>query len=431
MRRVEADGLPVQMEEAAPPPYSAQDAGTQSLPLQLSLRCDDVRLANIDPCSSAASYFEDRPCSLPLPSDILEHRLVIPTGATREQLHFPYPEEQYRHRDITDMDWSTFQNFLLPNWIAPDSGKANSRRSNKKLSAETQDETFRRARVEVVVAEWNDCFFGPRGVHIHYDFQSTPIPTQTPPPPFVSVLDIEPIPSASPTTVHPSASRVLSVDGGKQKEKHQDFWSRLEKNRHHMASRRDRHSDCHGHRNHRRWGRGRRSSSTSSSSSSSSSDSEDSGKGRHFHHHHGGHRWKSHRGRGRSRGRAHHHYHHHSHRSASTSPSSFQSSDTAVEPPTSPDLNRSINVLQRDSQRKALRLAIGSLKDEIHHHRPHRELKDQLRAQKKLIKADVKALIREGKAAHRDGKARQQSESMDLSLGLPLGLARRVTGVKI
>ncbi|KAI4162538.1 MAG: hypothetical protein LQ342_003769 [Letrouitia transgressa] len=431
------------MEEAAPPPYSAQDAGcaptfssaqpTQNLPLQLSLRCDDVRLADIDPCSSAASYFEDRPCSLPLPSDILEHRLVIPTGATREELRFPCPQDQYRHRDITDMDWSTFQNFLLPNWIAPGSGKASSRWSNEKPGAETQDEVFRRARVEVVIAEWNECFFGPRGVRIHYDFQSTPIPIQTPPPPFVSVLDIEPIPSASPpidpTIAQPSTSR------GKQKEKHQDFWSRLENNRHHTAERRDRRSDCHSHRKHRRWGRGRRSSSTSSSSSSSSSssDSEGSGKGGHFHHHHhGGHRWKSHRGRGRGRGRSRGRAHH-SHRSASTSPSSAQSSDTAVEPTISPALNAS--ELSRSINKATLRLAISSLKDEIHHHRPHRELKDQLRAQKKLIKADVKALIREGKAAHRGGEARRkpkgQSESLDLSLGLPLGLARRVTAVKI
>ncbi|MCJ1271535.1 hypothetical protein MMC22_011437 [Lobaria immixta] len=127
------------------------------------------------PFSSAAAYFEERPCVIPYPRFVLEHHVVFPPDATREALGFPEPEERYRARDVHTTDWYTFVNYLLPSHHSTSNEKPGSSQENKD-SHFREDISEWHARIEAVVAEWNEGFFGPRGIRIYPAFVSAQAP---------------------------------------------------------------------------------------------------------------------------------------------------------------------------------------------------------------------------------------------------------------
>ncbi|KAL8741847.1 MAG: hypothetical protein Q9190_005593 [Brigantiaea leucoxantha] len=468
-------------DEAPPPPYSPQDGhsaptspltpDTTSLPFRPSLRGGYARPADLDPLvSSAGAYFEERPCTIHSPSAILEHHLVIPGETTGHVFQFPHPRNQYRDRDITNFDWNTFNNFLFPIHTDRNSAKAGDHRQR---SASPKDALDRQARIEDVVAEWNEKFFGPRGVRISAVFPSIAYTSASPPPPFVSVPELVPLPELAPATDLNSStpygitasqqriqrsqtdgfivpnrardiagqalsqglwSRLLGNSRGDHGEGKQDFRSRRDRHRHRFVEHSHAHhlrgrqrspssssssSSSDDHHRHRRWGHRRRSSSCSSSSSSSSSDSGYGGRPRGF-----GRRRRRFDGRGRGK----HHHGHGRHRSPSTSSSSSSSSNSSIDSISTSDisgmdigrLHNIIDTFRHDPLRKAnLRLAVRSLKNELHHNQRlrgserkevGREIKAQIRTQKKVVKAEIKSLIREGKAARKIDRKNRKAE---------------------
>ncbi|MCJ1425010.1 hypothetical protein MMC29_002898 [Sticta canariensis] len=176
-----------------PPPYTPQDeASSVSTPVTLSAQASNsdaystrtsIRGGYIRPTpqredstfSSAAAYFEERPCTLQCPSFVLEHHVVFPPDATPETLGFPQPEERYRARDVQTMDWYTFVNYLLPahNPASREKRGSSPERKDSHIAVDTSE---RYARIEAVVAEWNEGFFGLRGIRIYPAFVSAQAP---------------------------------------------------------------------------------------------------------------------------------------------------------------------------------------------------------------------------------------------------------------
>lgn len=115
-----------------PPPYTAHDdfppslpptrgATSSSIPATLAIRTS-IRGGYIrhtpfagDPVfTSAETYFEERPCTIPHPGSVLNYHVSIPADVARGSLPFPEPANEYRARDVTTADWCTFVNYLLP-----------------------------------------------------------------------------------------------------------------------------------------------------------------------------------------------------------------------------------------------------------------------------------------------------------------------------
>ena len=120
------------------------------------------------PFSSAATYFEERPCAIPYPDFTLDHFLIIPSHATRDDL--PYPSRLFS-RDVSNSDWQTFVNYVLLDHIRASVEKSDA--NQKKESAPlNEDSPERHERINAVIAEWNEGFFGPRGIRVHPEFAS-------------------------------------------------------------------------------------------------------------------------------------------------------------------------------------------------------------------------------------------------------------------
>ena len=166
-------------DDAPPPPYTLQSAlspldyfsGETTLSVRPFLRGGYIRptLSSGGPdIASAAAYFDERPCAVPTPRDVLEHHITVPAGATRESLYFPHPERKYQDRDVRVADWYTFVNHLIP-----DQTECSAEKEEKKSDQE------RSGRVEAVGAEWNEGFFGPRGVYILHHLWPPEAPAYT------------------------------------------------------------------------------------------------------------------------------------------------------------------------------------------------------------------------------------------------------------
>ncbi|KAI1462524.1 hypothetical protein F4805DRAFT_452351 [Annulohypoxylon moriforme] len=153
---------------------------------------DDYR--SID---SARSYFESRPTFVNRPpGQNLVTSLAITDNASPE--NFPYPGWASEH-DTTEQDWQTFLNYLLPEHAA----RSNSQTIDRKLQAENDAESSKSERsiaeaqlgqiksssnlplrpshdIDTMVREWNDGFFGPRGVTIQRSPYSSRNVSETP-----------------------------------------------------------------------------------------------------------------------------------------------------------------------------------------------------------------------------------------------------------
>ncbi|KAI4136687.1 MAG: hypothetical protein L6R39_007663, partial [Caloplaca ligustica] len=178
---LQADNYP------APPPYTPSSRGfgeRYEYPTSTELDPIPHTTANGHQFSSAAAYFQERPCTLPYLSCILEHALVFSSNTTRDDLLFPQPADQYESRGVSLEDWNTFVNYLFPVDVNPTNGKGRPSRPR------SNDVLRDRDRVEAVLAEWHEGFFGPRGIRIQAHIPSASCTDTMPPPPFTSTANV-------------------------------------------------------------------------------------------------------------------------------------------------------------------------------------------------------------------------------------------------
>ncbi|KAI0443768.1 hypothetical protein F4803DRAFT_514148 [Xylaria telfairii] len=175
--------------------------------------------------TSAQAYFDSRPPNRPPGPNIIISLEVKPDASPSD---FPYPKRAL-DRDITEQDWQTFINYLIPEHAA----RANSHIINRKLRvaggsqpsasddvAEAQlaplksseNEPGHPQNIDAVTREWNHGFFEPRGVTIR------------------QTLPTEPAEPAAEETQTPEneASRAASADAGQNQSQPQqpDSWWR-------------------------------------------------------------------------------------------------------------------------------------------------------------------------------------------------------------
>ncbi|KAB5525634.1 hypothetical protein GE09DRAFT_476908 [Coniochaeta sp. 2T2.1] len=147
--------------------------------------------------SSAQAYFESRPAP-PAAFDLegegalqdsLIHSVVVKRESKAED--FPY-QEGWRARDVTETDWMTFVNHLIPHHIESagerkmrtEGGARQEDKGKEVVDGEEEDEDARSATMDFepevgtekvpewrqnatdAIREWNDGFFAPRGITI-------------------------------------------------------------------------------------------------------------------------------------------------------------------------------------------------------------------------------------------------------------------------
>ena len=167
----------VDRNEVPPPPYTPSNPSSPTdssspPPARLSLRGGYIRptlSSNASNFTSAAAYFEERPCTLRSPNEILEYCITLPADATRESLYSSLPERKFQDRDVHVADWYTFVNYLIP-----DQPELSTEKEKKLDRNEDSDERYE--RIEAMVAEWNEGFFCPRGVRILCDHRPLEAP---------------------------------------------------------------------------------------------------------------------------------------------------------------------------------------------------------------------------------------------------------------
>ncbi|OAL71629.1 hypothetical protein A7D00_4534 [Trichophyton violaceum] len=172
-------------EEDAPPPYTPTDPLTPASTIndaasQLSAENIPSYTHAVEAPNfvSAVPYFSERGLSLTARSDaeVLEHTLVFYRRSQAKDFS-KYPRcWRSRTEEITQHDWDTFLNYLLPPHLGPASNhpqlpqklRAEIERDRKDRPQETEEE--RQWRITAVVTEWNVNFFQPRRVVIVYCF---------------------------------------------------------------------------------------------------------------------------------------------------------------------------------------------------------------------------------------------------------------------
>ena len=188
-------------EEAPPPPYSAvdplltptngrtNDTSQTPAPLDGSVSSQDASSSRVpvQPTvmpthfTSAAAYFEERaPSVLDESRSLLQHHMTVyPRSQAKD---FPRRPRCWATRfdETTQQDWDTFLRYLFPPQLGlaassqhlPRQLRAEIRRDRKDCPQETDEQ--RRARIAAVIGEWNECFFGFRGVHIVFIYVGEP-----------------------------------------------------------------------------------------------------------------------------------------------------------------------------------------------------------------------------------------------------------------
>jgi hypothetical protein len=341
----------IDLEENPPPPYAPHNPSltdsfstTITLPVRPCLRGGYIRptLSPGEPdlaaaASSARLYFEERPCMVQYPSYILEHHITLPAATTREPLKFPHPEQKYQERDVSVADWNTFVNYLVLD-------------HTESLAEKEEDSNDRSERIEAVLVEWNDGFFGPRGIHIHYDSLPAEAPAYTP---------------RGGVSVHPELKSIpaTTVSSNPASPGHQEAVAKR-----HEAGR-QRHHHCGPHSRHRRSSVSPTTSTSSSSSLSSCSiDSFSSGD------------------------------------LVSSDFSQIFGTLSSLRRNPTPKSKLKASIRQIVNDVRAQRRAIPRTERK----QWSREFKTELHTQKKAIKTEVKSLFKEAKAAHKvERKARK------------------------
>ena len=221
------------MDDPPPPPYSIHDPHSASpaspshppqhitafnasvgdeLPIHSgSLRRPSGRVPNaisaeeLDKAGfvSAEPYFELRTPAQDRPCNTFYHYIVIGPDACPANLPFPQAVETWTSRGVDNQDWMTFLNHLFPPHSAEkhntgtqefeadaDLGVGGFHLSNSKSRDQSRPllggnrpgsstggrgrevERLRRVRVEAVSAQWNEGFFGPRGLEVVTDISN-------------------------------------------------------------------------------------------------------------------------------------------------------------------------------------------------------------------------------------------------------------------
>ena len=191
--------LPASTALAAERPTSEPDS--TALPVRTSLRGGYIRPIALEASalSSAAAYFDERPCTGQFPNFVLRHQIILESDVTREDLGFPQPEDRYRARDVSDTDWSTFVNYLLPeHHLGPlnDAAKYDEKKKKRPVAQINSPES--QEHIELVVGEWNSGFFGPRGIHVYPEFATPAIASSRGMPAQSTVFQSSPTMSSTP-----------------------------------------------------------------------------------------------------------------------------------------------------------------------------------------------------------------------------------------
>lgn len=145
-----------------------------------------------DGFTSAFVYFESRPLHTPISREPLKNYTISINPSTVPN-DLPYPEDLVA-RDITHQDWATFVNYLLPaHTIISNHDVADRKIRAEFLDEEMEDLSLNEKSSKIIdpvlaqleplrspespvspnstttsltIEEWNDSFFGPRGVRI-------------------------------------------------------------------------------------------------------------------------------------------------------------------------------------------------------------------------------------------------------------------------
>lgn len=146
---------------------------------------------------SAAPYFELRAPDQAIPPNKFYHHMPISPDARPDNLPFPQPAEKWTSRGVDTQDWLTFLNHLFPphktEYSSDGKGQeleadadldigrlrlssSRSRDQSRPLlgnrpgpstgGQDRESERLRRVRIEAVGGQWNEGFFGPRGLEV-------------------------------------------------------------------------------------------------------------------------------------------------------------------------------------------------------------------------------------------------------------------------
>jgi hypothetical protein len=182
-----ANATPVELETSfsslhiqAPSPSNTQattiisPAGSETLPNTTAATAQSTHF------TSAGGYFAEQPQPVPISGDIkletLVHHMTI--YARSQGKDFPRRPRCWNLRgsEINQHDWDTFLNFLFPSHLGPAASsnrlhrqtRAEIERDRKDRAQETDEQ--RSARINEVIAEWNEQFFSHRGVYVTYTY---------------------------------------------------------------------------------------------------------------------------------------------------------------------------------------------------------------------------------------------------------------------
>jgi hypothetical protein len=122
------------------------------------------------PCPSAAQYFEQHPPpQRPLRDGLARHTLYLDQESHANDVNLVPLCWKTTHTDVTRADMYTFANYLFPEMSSP--GTLIDGQICEDDEEESESWSQRKGRLESTVAEWNEGFFGPRGLHINLSLE--------------------------------------------------------------------------------------------------------------------------------------------------------------------------------------------------------------------------------------------------------------------
>ena len=132
---------------------------------------------------SGAAYFAMHPFAPSRDYPLLIYHVPIPQDAKEQSINFPGAEGIKRERNLTRQDWQAFLNHMILQ--QPGRAIANMCEDSASGAVPLEEEHARRSRITAVTSEWNDGFFGPRGLHIIVEIEAR---SRHPSKPFTSNL---------------------------------------------------------------------------------------------------------------------------------------------------------------------------------------------------------------------------------------------------
>ncbi|KAL8792892.1 MAG: hypothetical protein Q9195_004534 [Heterodermia aff. obscurata] len=149
-----------------PPPYSVHDPhGAPSNQVQRKSKSPIEKRTSENKDDeplfiSGTAYFAMHPFTPSRKFPLLTYHLPLLQDASADSVNFPGTESIQRQRNLTGQDWQAFLNHMILQ--QPERARA----SRCEDADARENENTRRSRIKAVTSEWNDGFFGPRGLHI-------------------------------------------------------------------------------------------------------------------------------------------------------------------------------------------------------------------------------------------------------------------------